>query len=128
MRANRRRDTRPEVALRSLLHRHGLRFRCDLSVQTTHRRVRVDVAFTKQRLAVFVDGCFWHCCPAHGQLPKSNSDYWHPKLARNVARDRDVDAALCAAGWTVMRFWEHTPASDAAATIERWMASASDAD
>jgi DNA mismatch endonuclease (patch repair protein) len=121
MRANRRRDTRPEVELRSLLHQAGLRFRRDHPVVACGRRVRVDIAFTKQRIAVFVDGCFWHCCPAHGQLPKANESYWHPKLARNVERDREVDHALQAAGWKVMRFWEHTPSCEAAETITRIM-------
>ena len=65
--------------------------------------VRPDIVFTRARLAVFVDGCFWHCCPIHGNQPRANTDYWRPKLARNVARDRAVDEALAAAGWSVLR-------------------------
>jgi DNA mismatch endonuclease (patch repair protein) len=109
MRRNPRRDTGPEVALRSELHRRGLRFRKDLPVRVPHRVVRPDVVFTRARLAVFVDGCFWHVCPVHGNEPRANTDYWRPKLARNVARDRAVDAALERAGWRVLRAWEHEP-------------------
>jgi len=65
------------------------------------------VVFTRARLAVFVDGCFWHCCPDHGNTPRANSAYWEPKLARNVARDRAVDRALARHGWQVLRAWEH---------------------
>jgi DNA mismatch endonuclease (patch repair protein) len=107
MRRNPRRDTKPEVALRSALHRLGLRFRKDLPIRTPQRVVRPDVVFTRARLAVFVDGCFWHCCPLHGNTPRANTAYWVPKLERNVRRDRAVDAALHGAGWTVLRAWEH---------------------
>ena len=107
MRRNPRRDTRPEIALRSELHRRGLRFRKDLPLRVTGRVVRPDVVFTRPRLAVFVDGCFWHACPLHGNEPRANTDYWQPKLARNVARDRAVDDALQASGWRVLRAWEH---------------------
>lgn len=107
MRANPRRDTRPEVALRAELHRLGLRFRKDLPLRLPDRVVRPDIVFTRARLAVFVDGCFWHRCPEHGNVPRANSEYWGPKLERNVARDRLVDEALAAAGWTVLRVWEH---------------------
>ena len=107
MRRNGRRDTRPEIELRSELHRRGLRFRKDLPVRVPGRVVRPDVAFTRARLAVFVDGCFWHCCPEHGNQPRANTDYWRPNLAGNVARDRAVDDALQGAGWRVVRAWEH---------------------
>jgi DNA mismatch endonuclease, patch repair protein len=123
MLANRRRDTRPEVELRSRLHRDGFRFRCDYPVVTPARRVRVDIAFPKRRLAVFIDGCFWHRCPEHGQIPKANRAYWEPKLARNVQRDREIDEALQDAGWTVLRFWEHTPSTKSAAVVAAWLAS-----
>jgi DNA mismatch endonuclease (patch repair protein) len=73
--------------------------------------------FTKRKLAVFIDGCFWHCCPDHGTLPASNVDYWLPKLERNVKRDAANDAALRAAGWTVIRAWEHEPAAKIAERI-----------
>ena len=107
MRSNTRSDTRPEVLLRSELHRRGRRFRKDLPVETASRRIRPDVVFTRHRLAVFLDGCFWHCCPEHSRRPSVNTEYWEPKLARNVARDRDTDLALQAAGWRVLRAWEH---------------------
>lgn len=107
MRRNPRRDTGPELAVRSELHRRGLRFRKDLPLRVPGRVVRPDVVFTRARLAVFVDGCFWHRCPEHGNVPRANGDYWQPKLERNVARDRAVDAALGGAGWRVLRAWEH---------------------
>jgi DNA mismatch endonuclease (patch repair protein) len=69
-------------------------------------------------VAVFLDGCFWHCCPEHGNRPATNTHYWHAKLARNVARDRRNDEALAEAGWTVMRIWEHELPAEAAARIE----------
>jgi len=123
MRRNPRRDTGPEVALRSELHRRGLRFRKDLPLRLPGRVVRPDVVFTLARLAVFVDGCFWHACPIHGNQPRANTDYWQPKLERNVARDRSVDQALAAAGWRVLRAWEHEPAPEitdrVAATLEK---------
>ncbi len=107
MRRNPRRDTGPELAVRSELHRRGLRFRKDLPLRVPGRVVRPDVVFTRARLAVFVDGCFWHRCPEHGNVPRANGAYWQPKLERNVARDRAVDAVLCEAGWRVLRAWEH---------------------
>ena len=108
MRANRRLDTKPEVALRSLLHRSGLRFRIDYAIRrSSGKAVHCDIAFTRRKLAVFVDGCFWHCCPEHGTIPKSNRAYWIPKLRENVERDRAVDFELLEAGWRVLRFWEH---------------------
>jgi DNA mismatch endonuclease (patch repair protein) len=107
MRRNPRRDTGPEMAVRSELHRRGLRFRKDLPLRVPGRVVRPDVVFTRARLAVFVDGCFWHRCPEHGNVPRANGAYWQPKLERNVARDRAVGAALGEAGWRVLRAWEH---------------------
>lgn len=109
MRANRRAGTRPEEQLRSALHRRGLRFRKDLPIVTPTRRVRPDIVFTRARVAVFVDGCFWHRCPEHGAIPRANAAYWVRKLERNVVRDRAVDEALAAEGWTVLRIWEHEP-------------------
>lgn len=113
-----RRDTKPELALRSELHRRGLRFRKDLRLDIRNVRPRPDVAFTRARVAVFVDGCFWHCCPEHGNSPGRNTEYWTPKLARNVERDRIHDEALEAAGWQVVRVWEHVPVMEAADAIE----------
>ncbi|MXY22110.1 MAG: very short patch repair endonuclease [Dehalococcoidia bacterium] len=118
MRSNRRVDTKPEVKLRSLLHRRGLRFRKDYLIRLPNRRrVYVDVAFTKKKVAVFVDGCFWHSCPQHGTMPKSNQDYWIPKLRQNVERDRDVNWRLREVGWSVIRIWEHESLEEATATI-----------
>lgn len=123
MKGNRKRDTRPEVALRSALHRAGLRFRCDYPIRVPGRRlVRVDVAFTRQRVAVFLDGCFWHCCPKHSKIPRSNRSYWEPKLARNVQRDADTDAALADVGWHAIRVWEHEDPGDAARRVRDTLA------
>jgi len=107
MQAIRRANTKPEVALRSALHRLGYRFRKDLRVSAGDRWVRPDIVFTRMRVAVFVDGCFWHACPEHGRQPGVNQWYWSPKLARNVARDRQNDNALLQDGWRVVRIWEH---------------------
>jgi len=118
MRANPRTGTEPEMALRSELHRRGLRFRKDLPLRVRERVVRPDIVFTRARLAVFIDGCFWHACPEHGTQPRANSDYWRPKLERNVARDRAVNEALTDAGWRVLRAWEHEPVSDVAQRVQ----------
>lgn len=119
MRRNSRRDTRAEVDLRRELHRRGLRFRVDLPIRTSKRLVRPDIVFTRARLAVFVDGCFWHCCPQHGNMPQANSDYWSEKLSRNVARDKDVDLALASEHWQVLRAWEHEPPAAVAERVIR---------
>ncbi len=113
---NRRRDTRPEVALRQELHRRGLRFRVDHS-PVPGLRCRVDVVFPRAQIAVFVDGCFWHSCPQHATEPRSNTGYWSAKLARNLARDRRNDQALQQAGWQVIRIWEHEDCGSAADRI-----------
>jgi len=99
-----------------------LRFRKDLRVDLEHRKVRVDVAFPSAQVAVFVDGCFWHCCPEHGTQPRANESYWSEKLRRNVERDRLVDEALAGAGWSVLRIWEHEASEEAAERIERLVA------
>jgi DNA mismatch endonuclease (patch repair protein) len=106
MQANRRRDTGPELALRRELHRRGLRFRVD-QPPVAVVRCRADIVFTRPRVAVFVDGCFWHSCPEHGNLPKANREWWRAKLDVNVARDRRNEQALVEAGWSVVRVWEH---------------------
>ncbi len=124
MRGNRRRDTSPERRLRSALHSRGWRFRVDLPVLTESKRTRPDLAFTRKRVAVFVDGCFWHCCPEHGRPPLSNTAYWGPKLARNAQRDQWDTERLQAAGWRVVRVWEHVPLEDAVADVERALCSA----
>ena len=113
MQANRRRDTAPELALRSALHRAGLRFRVDQPLPFDRRR-RADIVFPRQRLAIFVDGCFWHGCPAHYSRPKANASYWRKKVEANVARDRDTDAKMLDLGWAVIRFWEHEDLSESA--------------
>lgn len=105
-RRQRTRDTQPEVELRRVLHAMGLRYRVDRQVIPGVRR-RVDVVFGNGKVAVFVDGCFWHGCPEHGGRPKNNADWWAAKLDANIARDRDTDARLHAAGWLVERVWEH---------------------
>ncbi len=101
-----RRDTTPELALRRELHRRGHRYWVDKAPLPGLRR-RADLVFPRLRVAVYVDGCFWHRCPEHGNVPRANGAYWQPKLERNVARDRAVDAALSQAGWRVLRAWEH---------------------
>lgn len=106
MQSIRRRDTAPEVALRSALHRRGLRFRVDKVLIAGSRR-RADIVFGPARVVVFVDGCFWHRCPVHHVQPKRNADYWRDKMARNKARDVDTDAKLEALGWLVLHVWEH---------------------
>ncbi|MFD0538468.1 very short patch repair endonuclease [Actinomadura luteofluorescens] len=110
MRANRRSNTKPEVALRKALHALGYRYRKDLRLDLPDGvRVRPDIVFTARRVAVFVDGCFWHVCPEHGREPTTNEWYWTPKLRRNMERDRAANSALRAAGWCVVRLWEHEP-------------------
>lgn len=101
-----RSESAVERELRSALHRHGLRFRKHVP-PLEGLRCRADVVFTRQRVAVFLDGCFWHRCPVHGSAPKANSHYWGPKLDANVARDRRNDQTLRGAGWVVLRFWAH---------------------
>ena len=102
--------TRPELALRRELHRRGMRFRVNLQGAPG----RPDIALTRARIAVFVDGCFWHGCPDHAVAPKSNAQWWRTKLDGNIARDRRNDDALHEAGWEVVRVWEHASPSDAA--------------
>jgi len=119
MRANRRTNTGPERALRSELHRRGLRFRVDhpVEVRQPGRRPRPDIAFTRKRVAIFVDGCFWHACPEHGSLPVANRSFWREKLRANSARDSVTDIALREAGWRVVRVWEHESVDSAADRI-----------
>lgn len=106
MRGNRSRDTRPEMALRSALHALGYRFRVDAAPLPDLRR-RADVVFGRKRVAVFVDGCYWHGCPEHFRPPATNHEYWNGKIARNRARDADTDERLRQAGWSPVRVWEH---------------------
>ncbi len=117
MRGNRKTDTRPERRVRSLLHARGYRFRKNHLIEVPGARVRPDVVFTRQRVAVFIDGCFWHRCPEHGTSPRANNHYWGPKLDRNVVRDQRVDRALDAGSWAVVRLWEHVAPDEAVAHI-----------
>ncbi|MCZ4077663.1 very short patch repair endonuclease [Rhodococcus sp. H36-A4] len=114
----RRRDTGPELALRRELHRRGLRYFVDRAPLKGLRR-RADVVFPRRKVAVYVDGCFWHSCSVHATSPRNNAQWWTDKLAANVVRDRDTDARLDAAGWTVVRVWEHEAARDAADKVTR---------
>jgi len=116
MKRARRRDTRPEIELRSALHRLGLRFRVDRAALPGLRR-RADVLFPRARVAVFTDGCFWHSCPEHGTWPKANAEWWRRKLEANRARDADTDARLREAGWEVVRLWEHEDMAAAARAV-----------
>jgi DNA mismatch endonuclease (patch repair protein) len=123
MRGNKRRDTSPEIRLRSALHRLGWRFRIDLPIEAgAGRRPRPDIVFTRARLAIFIDGCFWHSCPEHGRRPNSNWYYWGPKLERNVQRDLEDVRRLDAAGWSVLRVWEHFAVEDAVPLVEAALA------
>jgi DNA mismatch endonuclease, patch repair protein len=118
MAANRRRDTGPELRLRSELHRTGLRFRVDMPIEVPGRRpIRPDIVFSRLRIAVFVDGCFWHGCPEHGAPPKSNTSYWIPKIAATRDRDRRADRLLAEEGWRVVRIWEHESLDDAVGLV-----------
>lgn len=107
------RDTGPELLLRRRLHAAGLRYRVHFRPIPGVRRT-ADIVFTRAKVAVFVDGCFWHRCPEHGTLPKTNADWWAAKLARNGERDADTGRLLSEAGWTVLRVWEHEDPQDAA--------------
>lgn len=111
-----RRGSGPELLLRRELHRRGLRFRVQAPLPG-----RPDIALSRARMAIFVDGCFWHLCPSHGTLPKNNADWWRTKLERNVARDREKDLLLSSQGWLPVHVWEHEDAAAAADAIaELW--------
>lgn len=114
----RRTGTAPEIALRRELHRRGRRYRVHARIEGLPRR-RVDIAFTRAKVVVLVDGCFWHGCPEHGVRPRANSEWWSWKLELNRARDRDTDRLLEELGWTVIRVWEHADPVEAADCIEQ---------
>jgi DNA mismatch endonuclease (patch repair protein) len=114
---NRSQNTRPELALRSRLHRLGLRFRVDRRIGEGRSAPRPDVVFPSQKVAVFLDGCFWHGCPKHGTRPRTNRVYWDAKITANRARDARQNAALEAEGWLVLRVSEHDAPDEAAARI-----------
>ena len=107
-----RRDTKPELAIRRELHRRGFRFRLDVRASKSIRS-RPDIVFNGARVAVFVDGCFWHGCPDHGTFPKNNREWWSEKLCANTERDARTTATLKAEGWNVIRIWEHEPVNEA---------------
>ena len=115
MTRQRRRDTKPEMAIRRLLFARGLRYRIDAALPGMRRRA--DLLFRSAKVAVFVDGCFWHGCPEHGTQPKNNAAWWAEKIAGNIQRDRDTDQRLTEAGWHVVRVWEHEPPAQAAQRI-----------
>jgi DNA mismatch endonuclease, patch repair protein len=110
-------DTKPEMELRQELHRRGLRYRVNVSPDPALRG-RADLVFGPARVAVYVDGCFWHACGEHGVLPKSNREWWRTKLRRTVERDRATEQALAALGWEVVRVWEHEDPAAAADRVE----------
>lgn len=116
MKANRGRDTVCELELRRELYGLGMRYRVHVRILPGFRR-QADIVFSRVRLAVFVDGCFWHGCPIHGTKAKANADYWDAKILQNRLRDLDTDERLREAGWTVLRFWEHQPATEAASQV-----------
>jgi DNA mismatch endonuclease (patch repair protein) len=117
MQGNRKRDTRPELAVRRLLHGRGLRYRVAYRPLRDLART-ADLVFPLARVAVFVDGCFWHACPEHFMAPRTNTTYWTSKIERNRLRDVLVDSDLEKAGWRVMRVWEHEDPESVASRIE----------
>lgn len=118
MKNTRQRDTDVEMAIRRDIHARGLRYRVDKALPGVTRG-RPDIVFSTEKVAVFVDGCFWHRCPIHGSNPKENGAWWKAKLDANVERDRRHERELASAGWHVLRFWEHEDAGAAADEIER---------
>lgn len=116
MQSNTRRDTKPELALRRAVHGLGLRYRVDAKPLTQLRR-RADMVFSRAKVAVFLDGCFWHGCPEHHTVAKANAQFWADKVSGNRARDRDTDARLAEAGWACVRVWEHEDPHAAAARV-----------
>ncbi|OUM41283.1 very short patch repair endonuclease [Arthrobacter agilis] len=118
MSRQRRRDTKPELLLRQHLHARGLRYRVDAPLPSLPRR-RADILFRSRKVAVFVDGCFWHSCPLHGSTPKNNKEWWVQKLEMNVKRDRETDSTLRALGWRVYRVWEHEDMLAVASLLEQ---------
>ena len=112
----RQKGTDAEIALRRELYRRGLRYRIDYEVLKKPRRV-ADVAFPGLRIAVFVDGCFWHGCPEHATWPKRNAEFWKQKIEANRTRDVDTNERLSSLGWTVLRFWSHDSPTKAAIEV-----------
>lgn len=118
MRANRGRDTRPELAVRRAAHALGLRYRVSVRPVPTLRRT-ADLVFTRAKIAVFVDGCFWHGCPEHHTVAGTNADFWASKVTGNRERDAETNRLLQEAGWTTLRFWEHEDPKAVAHTVHQ---------
>jgi DNA mismatch endonuclease, patch repair protein len=118
MKAQRRRDTPCEVALRKLLHASGFRYRVDVRPEPSIGR-RADIVFARVKVAVFLDGCFWHACPEHVSWPDNNGTWWKQKLERTRSRDQETSKVLSDHGWLVLRFWEHANARTAAQRVAR---------
>lgn len=114
MKSNRRRDTRPELTIRRLLHARGLRYRVDVPLEFDRRR-RADIVFPAAKLVIFIDGCFWHGCQQHYSIPVTNAEFWATKRSKNMARDQETTERLVQAGWIVKRYWEH---EDPAAVVD----------
>lgn len=125
MAATRPRDNPRELAVRSALHRLGLRYRVHQRLIPGSSRT-ADLVFHRYRLAVFLDGCFWHGCPVHGTFPKTNADWWQKKIEMNKERDRSTNAILRAAGWNVLRIWEHVSVDETVLLITVELARISD--
>jgi DNA mismatch endonuclease (patch repair protein) len=116
MQGSRGRDTKAELAVRRLVHARGLRYRVNARPERDFRRT-ADLLFTRARVAVFIDGCYWHGCPEHFSMPATNLEYWEGKIGRNRRRDIETTAVLEERGWMVLRFWEHEAPSSAADRI-----------
>lgn len=116
MQSNKSRDTKPELALRSAVHALGLRYRVDARPLKALRR-RADLVFPRAKVAVFLDGCFWHGCPVHHTVAAANASFWAEKVSTNRARDSDTDAKLAEAGWVSVRVWEHEDPVEAAERV-----------
>ena len=115
-----RRDTPCELRVRRILFAGGLRYRIDTEPVRAVRR-KADIVFPRHRLAIFIDGCFWHDCPRHRERPVANADWWGAKLERNRRRDSETNRLLREAGWTVLRYWEHEDPREVVAEIRRWL-------
>ncbi|MEV4474192.1 very short patch repair endonuclease [Nonomuraea sp. NPDC049504] len=116
MKSNKNRDTKPELALRRAVHALGLRYRVATRPISALRRT-ADLVFPRIRVAVFLDGCFWHGCPRHHTVAKTNASFWAEKVRRNRERDQETDRLLADAGWSVVRVWEHEDPSEAAQRV-----------
>jgi DNA mismatch endonuclease (patch repair protein) len=116
MRANKSRDTTPELRVRRILHASGIRYRVNYLVPGMPRRT-IDIAFPSRRLAVFIDGCYWHGCTEHRGIPTTNRQFWQQKIGKNRERDHETDAHLRSLEWVSLRFWEHESLDRVVSTI-----------